>query len=189
MLHESRFQKSAPRKMEPSQEPPSHVCEGIRNEAQSARGSRGFSTAVASSLASRAPFVASARTRAESSSEAASAVVLAEGSARAPPSVVATEPEGSQALPLWNLGAPVPATPASTTCVQSQMEAPYQPHLGEDSSRLSLVAGSALSHARSLLMTPSATRASFETTTSATLAAGRHAHWRSAVDAGDGWLC
>ena len=173
--------------MEPSQEPPSHVFEGSRTEAQSARGSRRFSMAVASSLASRAPFVSNARARGETSSEAASAVVLAEGSSRVPPFVVAAEAEGSDALLSWNFGGA--ATPASTTGVQSQLEATSQACGGRDRSRVSLAAGSALSDARSLLMTPGATRTAFETLTCATLAPGRHTHWRSAVDAGDGWLC
>ena len=84
--------------------------------------------------------------------------------------------------------------------VQSQMEVAWQPLVGEAGGCSDLVAGSALSRARSVLMTPSATRATFERTTLETPTTGspssvgtstslRHVHWRNAVDAGDGWHC
>ena len=69
------------------------------------------------------------------------------------------------------------------------MEAALQPTVGQDGSLSNLAAGSALARARDVLMTPSATRATFESTTAVTPASARHVHWRDAVDAGDGWYC
>ena len=136
--------------------------------------------------------------RAETS-QAPSAVALAEEPFRAPPPrVVAAEREGSGVLLSCNPGAAaIHVTPWS---VQSQMEVAWQPLVGEAGGCSDLVAGSALSRARSVLMTPSATRATFERTTLETPTTGspssvgtstslRHVHWRNAVDAGDGWYC